>query len=263
MLHGLGVAPKASSRSTPSWRRWMVAAGLLALGLLAFAWRQPLLQSIPKPPSLASKVGGGEVATATPRAPVAPAASAAAPAMVEHAAAAVIESPAAWPASQAQQIPVRPAPAPVPAMPASTALTAPAPAVVARSEPRPPLVQRSPALAVRPAPPASPPPAARAPTPPAAGRDPDVDLVAALMAHVAGGPAPASKGSAAASPPKPMAAAPAVTQGTIDHRVQRCKASHPDDREASRACRRRVCEGYWGRYPACPVRLMPRAATTA
>lgn len=276
MLHGLGVAPAAAPRSTPGWRRWLAAAALLALGLGVFAWRQPLLQSIPKPASLASKV---DVAAATPIPPIAavepaPEASAAPSAMIEPGVAA---SAAADAAATTTAVP-----APAPVLPPPGA----APRPELQSKPRG--AQRSPAHAARPAHEAGPAhaarqshaarqaaaaapaagsrkPAAPVPSVPEPGRDPDVDLVAALMAHVGGGPAqaPAHPGGTASGAPQPAVGARAVTRAAVDQRVQRCKASHPDDREASRACRRRVCEGLWGRFPACPVRLMPRAATTA
>jgi hypothetical protein len=92
------------------------------------------------------------------------------------------------------------------------------------------------------------------PAPRVAGqrRDPDVDLLAALMAHVA---VPAS------SPQKP-ASHRTVRGGeaggrehlSIAQLVQRCEAM-----QGSKAveCRRRLCEGYWGKAQACPA---PRRA---
>lgn len=46
------------------------------------------------------------------------------------------------------------------------------------------------------------------------------------------------------------AAAPVVSQPSIASLIRQCRALKP--REAS-ACRRQICEGYWGKAQACPV----------
>ena len=67
------------------------------------------------------------------------------------------------------------------------------------------------------------------------GDDADVRLLSALLAHV--------------SRPAPGAALAEEDQLTIAQIVKRCDARPaPEVRE----CRRRICEGYWGKAEACP-----------
>lgn len=82
--------------------------------------------------------------------------------------------------------------------------------------------------------------------------DPDVDLLAALMAHVA---------SPASSAPKPAGRRGAGSDKAGAHEdlsiaklVTRCEAM-----QGLRAaeCRRRICDGYWGKAQACPARRPP------
>lgn len=185
---------------------------------------------------------------------------------------------------------VAPAAAPEPATAASAPVARMAtPAPVARLSAPPARA------AAKPARPAEVPARKGADGVPERGQDPDVDLVAAVMAHIAPRPAAATTASPAVAGARPPAAtqpsmraqaqvkasqpatrlaarAPAAAQAsgrsapatrlTLDQRVQQCKAQFPD-KEDSRACRRRVCEAHWGRHAACPVRLMARPATTA
>lgn len=292
MLDGLGVAPKAASPIGGRWWLWLLP--LLAIGGVAWLWLAS--QSIPSLPSLAwaRPAAGASAAMADPDRVPGPARSPAdaappptalpllpaAPAAVVAAAsaAAVIERPAApdGTASAGEGLAAHAdAPAPPPAvrpalrLPAAAAAVAPAsaPALAptlaptrpgrlpqAEAPPRTPVVPR----------PAGPPPA----------EDPDVDLVAALMAHVppaaaaprrAGpppeegrvAPAPAAGRVAAAAAPR-GAAVGSGRAGTLDQRVQRCKVQAT--LAQSRACRRRVCEAHWGTHPACPLRLKAPAS---
>jgi hypothetical protein len=74
--------------------------------------------------------------------------------------------------------------------------------------------------------------------------DADVLLLSALLEH-------ASSESHADSPgpQAPM---------TIAQLVQRCEARGGKSAVQVRDCRRRICEGYWGKAEACPARLAPR-----
>lgn len=87
-------------------------------------------------------------------------------------------------------------------------------------------------------------PAASEPATLVASREADVDLLAALLAHVARDDAEALG---------------ANEQVTIAQIVRRCEMRGVKDGAAeSRECRRRICDGYWGKAEACPARLAPR-----
>ena len=77
-----------------------------------------------------------------------------------------------------------------------------------------------------------------------AGRDPDIVLLTALLAHVS----------------RDAQGAPRASQAdlTIAQVVQRCEARGGADSPEARDCRRRICEGYWGKAQACPARLAPK-----
>lgn len=81
---------------------------------------------------------------------------------------------------------------------------------------------------------------------PASG-DADVDLLAALMAHVSGNEATAAGRPAART--RVAHSAP-----TIAELVKSCSAMTAT---AARHCRQRICEGYWGKAEACPVKARP------
>jgi hypothetical protein len=72
-------------------------------------------------------------------------------------------------------------------------------------------------------------------------RDADIVLLSALLAHVS------RDGQAG-----PLAS---NDQSTIAQIVQRCEARGGEE---SRQCRRRICEGYWGKAQACPAHLAPK-----
>ena len=74
-----------------------------------------------------------------------------------------------------------------------------------------------------------------------AGKDPDIVLLSALLAHVSRD----AQGAPRAS----------QTDLTIAQVVQRCEARGGTDSPEARDCRRRICEGYWGKAQACPARL--------
>lgn len=73
--------------------------------------------------------------------------------------------------------------------------------------------------------------------PAAGGKDADIALLSALLAHV-------SRNGQAAPLAEP-------DQLTIAQVVQRCEARGGQE---ARECRRRICEGYWGKADACPAR---------
>ncbi|RQP23755.1 hypothetical protein [Piscinibacter terrae] len=68
------------------------------------------------------------------------------------------------------------------------------------------------------------------------GRDPDVDLLAALMAHLG---QPDAKG-----------AKPNLDDTSIAKLVKRCESLSGDE---AAQCQKRICDGYWGKAQACPA----------
>ncbi len=83
--------------------------------------------------------------------------------------------------------------------------------------------------------------------------DPDAELVAAIMARMGG-----SQGASDRNAPTNNAAASNERSNTIAALVRDCNAL-PDSGSAL-ACRRRICEGYWGKAQACPRSMAPQAA---
>ena len=79
----------------------------------------------------------------------------------------------------------------------------------------------------------------------APARDPDADLVAAIMARME------PVGAASNAPAGDRA-------GTIASLVGDCNAMR--DSDSALACRRRICEGYWGKAQACPRSMSPAAS---
>jgi hypothetical protein len=77
------------------------------------------------------------------------------------------------------------------------------------------------------------------PKTPTGGRDPDVDLLAALMAHVGNSDA---KGAARNAN---------LDDTSIAKLVKRCESMNGDE---AMQCQKRICDGYWGKAQACPVR---------
>jgi len=72
------------------------------------------------------------------------------------------------------------------------------------------------------------------------GRDPDVDLLAALMAHV-----DAKTGRSHDRSRIP------VDEPSIAKLVKRCEGLSGDE---ATQCQKRICDGYWGKAQACPAR---------
>lgn len=79
-------------------------------------------------------------------------------------------------------------------------------------------------------------------------RDPDVELLSAIMKHLGSG-----KGAA-------DAAAPTRSPQTIAELVKSCRTK---DAIEALLCQRRICEGSWGKAQACPREQAPNAAKTA
>jgi hypothetical protein len=92
----------------------------------------------------------------------------------------------------------------------------------------------------------------------AAARDPDVDLIMALMRHTdTPGPAPrAVNASTAGRTP----ASTDLSIPSIASLVAKCKTLVGID---AKTCQQRICSGYWGRAEACPARLAPKNASRA
>jgi hypothetical protein len=82
------------------------------------------------------------------------------------------------------------------------------------------------------------------PTVAGAGKDADILLLSALLAHVSRDAQGAPTGSQA--------------QQTIAQIVQRCEARGGRESVEANECRRRICDGYWGKAQACPANLAPK-----
>ncbi len=154
------------------------------------------------------------------------------------------------------------APNPVSATAASTPATPaqakppPAPnqspkvAAVSPSNPKPPAATHAPAAAAKPAPKAdSTQRVSSKPEPTAAQKpataDPDVELLNAIMKHLGD-----EKGATGA----------ARSPQTIAELVKSCREL---DAIEAMLCRRRICEGSWGKAQACPMELAPKSTTRA
>lgn len=79
-------------------------------------------------------------------------------------------------------------------------------------------------------------------------RDPDVELLNAIMKHLGNG-----KGSE-------VTAAPPRSPQTIAELVKSCRTK---DAIEALLCQRRICEGSWGKAQACPREQAPNAVKTA
>ncbi|MBR8458694.1 phage tail protein [Burkholderia dolosa] len=80
--------------------------------------------------------------------------------------------------------------------------------------------------------------------------DPDADLLAALVARTK----PADKQAAAAPKAQPVSAKTAATGGSLASRVKECSERGFFE---DQLCRWRVCDGHWGKDPACPTASQP------
>jgi len=86
----------------------------------------------------------------------------------------------------------------------------------------------------------------------APGRDPDADLVAAIMARLE---------SPKSSNGRSTTAAANDRTGTIATLVRDCDAMA--EAASALACRRRICDGYWGKAQACPKSMAPAGTALA
>jgi hypothetical protein len=84
----------------------------------------------------------------------------------------------------------------------------------------------------------------------ATARDPDAELVAAIMARLE---SPRSSNTRAPN------SAGNDRAGTIASLVRDCNAMA--DSTSALACRRRICDGYWGKAQACPKSMAPAATS--
>ena len=98
-------------------------------------------------------------------------------------------------------------------------------------------------------------PATRSRSSTAASADSDVELIAAVIRHVDGGQlgAPAAGRTATSK-----AGREAEGDASIASLVARCKSQGGAE---ALACRRRICDGYWGKAEACPAHLAPASST--
>lgn len=268
MLHGLGVAP--DDNPPVMQRKWLFAV-FVAL-LAGVFWRLAAEVSIPNIASLTSSPRVGAAAAEFGPAPALsssaaamaapPLAAALAPAAgIAPVAAAVgepaasagsVAEPAAVPAARSD-LQASAAPVDLPAAPSA------APATTARSSAVGPTDRP---VGVR---------SARVPRTPKTEPDPDVALVAALIAHAAPpaaarrskvGPGALTSAIATSKRPARLEHAPASAQSgaprlSVEHQVRRCqRLATPGD---ALGCVRRSCARHWGRHAACPQKLQPRA----
>ncbi|MFO1339933.1 MAG: hypothetical protein U1F53_17190 [Burkholderiaceae bacterium] len=133
------------------------------------------------------------------------------------------------------------APTALQAPPASNALTPP------RAGRHPPSARH----AVKPSTQAA---ARKQPAAGAAPADPDAELVAAIMARMEGSRVASERGSSPVSSERTSS----DRSSTIAALVRDCDAL--SDTGAALACRRRICDGYWGKAQACPRSMAPPAA---
>jgi len=81
----------------------------------------------------------------------------------------------------------------------------------------------------------------------APARDPDAELVAAIMARLESPQAPTGG--------RATTGATSDRSSTIASLVRDCNAMA--DSASALACRHRICEGYWGKAQACPRSMAP------
>ena len=77
--------------------------------------------------------------------------------------------------------------------------------------------------------------------------DPDVALLSAMLATMSRDVSPLPKASPSAR-----------AQLTIAQLVQRCDTRGVKDAIETFECKRRICDGYWGKAEACPMALSPK-----
>lgn len=77
--------------------------------------------------------------------------------------------------------------------------------------------------------------------------DPDVALLSAMLATMSGDARATSNG-----------APNAQTKLTIAQLVKRCEVQGVKDAIETFECKRRICDGYWGKADACPMSLSPK-----
>ena len=257
------VRPQLSQRQLWPW----LGGGLLAAaGLIWIANNQKSETERPSPrQTLVSASSPAPVMAAASTVPVVDAAASSSPAVIEVTVAAS-PSPTALPSSASSNIAVEP-----PAVSdatlliatgagaaAATALVA-APEAVASAPKKPskraeakakvkakPKAERGFTAAERSERSTAPKPVATSSA--TSSADADVDLIAAVMRH---GDAPAAGRNASGETAAPS---------SIASLVSRCKSLGGDE---AKACRQRLCEGYWGKAEACPKRLAPKGSTQA
>jgi cytoskeletal protein RodZ len=230
---------------------WIAALALLLAGAGAWWFSQQGTATTPERPitrAVATAPVSAAVTEAPKAAPPASAASSAAEAtarieaMLEPAAASPAVAAAAAKASEPAAAPPRVAQASAAAAPAKPRPTRLAAAPAKRAASGAGTPTRSAAASTRTAAAAT-----RGAAAPATAadrgnnRDADIVLLSALLAHVS------REGQAG-----PLASS---DQSTIAQIVQRCEARGGEE---SRQCRRRICEGYWGKAQACPASLAPK-----
>lgn len=286
ILEAVDAKPKRRSALTQLWKP--LAGALAATGIAVLVWNA--VDSEPSTPPMASQSDAAVVAAAdipaaqatqTPAAAIAitaptavadnplraladptPPADNPAPVVVAPAVPTAQTPAAPKPETKPAPLPIAkpvvvtasaaPAPAPAPAATPKAAPVPQAPKAVAVQKPTPAPVQTaesvratssallalaSPAAAKKEPATVAPKPVTPAVTKPAsASKEPDVELINAIMRHVS------------------MTSDAGVT---ISGLVKQCMTA--DDIE-NLMCRRRICDGNWGKSKACPIAMAPRGA---
>jgi ribosomal protein L40E len=236
---------------------WIAGLALIVAGAVAWWWGQQSTATAPERPITRTIAAAPATAGATEAAtPALPASAASAAAATTARIEAMLEpAPAPQASAAAAAKPSEPAAAP-PRVAQASAVAAPAKPRPTRLAAAPPkraasgagasargaaVSTRSAAASTRSATAST-----RSAVAPAAAdrgnnRDADIVLLSALLAHVS------REGQAG-----PLAS---NDQMTIAQIVQRCEARGGDE---ARQCRRRICEGYWGKAQACPAYLAPK-----
>lgn len=280
------MSSRADGTATPSQRRWWWLLPVVAVG----AWfaAQPLLRSPEMPAQKAAAphpavvvAAAGPVAAATSAAPgstpTLPAASgststdaavtATDPFQTLGAAApSTKEAPLRNPVTSLQAALDAPASAGAAAtsMPAPPTTQPKAPPVVAKATPAPkaaPTARKAAeAKTTAKAPARKPADDRTAAARPGGAKDPDVELLNAIMKHLGDGKTDGRGVSAGGSKAAGDAALAPRSAQTIAELVKSCKTK--DSIEAL-LCQRRICEGSWGKAEACPSSRAPTATQAA
>lgn len=258
------VVTPGTHRSTPSASRWTLLVALCALTLAAlWAWShqraanpspsiagtaEHVLDAAPiaKLPQLAASSNSAPIVATVARIETLPEES-----RTQAGSSTGLIEPVAAPATPAAPRPASPAAqtaeAPSAAMPTRQPTSDASTRVLAKRAKEPAPVARSSPVSANAGSTARARPRSRdlasSPRPAIGGPDADVLLLSALLDHVSN---------------EGRAMLPASSrQVTLAQVVRRCEARSGRSAAQARECRQRICEGYWGKAEACPMRLAP------